>query len=150
MQSNYDLGSDIAFGKTGNAVSFMGIGWSPCGEDFCWTADKSAELYLPIQEIDSELELQMLFKPFTHATKVPQQRIAVLVNGKPLAEWSASSFEFETTSVRIPAELISEDLLHVSFQLPDAVSPESLGLSTDSRLLGIAVRNVRVKKPGGD
>ena len=141
---NYELGTEILFGKTGNANSYMGIGWSSCQSNYCWTMGNIAELTLPVEMGNTDLEFQVRFKPFIDEIKSPQQRIGVSVNGTQLTEWLVSNHEPQNQSLIIPAELAQGEALQIRFHFPDAVSPKELGLSIDTRPLGIAMQYLRV------
>jgi hypothetical protein len=142
--SRYEVGNEILFGMTGNADSFMGVGWSACQDDYCWSVGNLADINLPIEKVTTDLMLQVRFKPFLDKIKAPQQRIGVAVNGTLLTEWLVSRFDFQSASVRVPKELARGDTLQISFHLPDAVSPKALDLGWDGRLLGIAINTLRV------
>ncbi len=144
MTGHFQLGTELQFGLTGNADSFMGAGWSACQADYCWTIGNQTELVLPIDKVTTDLELQIYFKPFVNESKAHQQRIGVSVNGTQLTEWLVSSFTFQDASVRIPVELAQREELQISFHFPDAASPKTLGLGADARILGMAVRSLHV------
>ncbi len=140
----YELGTEIKFGMTGNADSFMGIGWSACQPAYCWSNGKQADLTLPIDKVTTDLQLQVRFKPYVNETKLPQQRIGVFVNGTQLTEWLVSRYAIQDASVRIPAELAQGENLQIQFHFPDAVSPSDLGVGADTRILGISARTLRI------
>ncbi len=140
----YELGAEIQFGMTGNADSFMGAGWSACQPDYCWATGNQTDLTLPIDEVTTDLQLQVRFKPYLNELKLPEQRISVFVNGTQLAEWLVSRYVIQDASVRIPAELVHGEYLQIQFNFPDAVSPNSLGVGADMRILGMRVHSLRI------
>ena len=140
----YELGTEIQFGMTGNADTFMGIGWSACQPGYCWTTGNQADLTLPIDKVTTDLQLQVRFKPYVKEIGLPQQRIGVSVNGTQLTEWLVSRFVVQDASVRIPAELAQGEDLQIRFHFPDAVSPLALGIGADSRILGMSVYTLRI------
>jgi len=141
---HYELGTEIKFGMTGNADPFMGTGWSVCQSIYCWSNASLASLNLPVDGATTDLMLHVRIRPFVDEIKVPRQRVGVSVNGTHLTEWSVSLDKFQNVSVRIPAELTGGDALQIGFHFPDAVSPSSLELGGDKRLLGIAIARLRV------
>jgi hypothetical protein len=65
--------------------------------------------------------------------------VRVKANGRLVGEWSLGpEREVEIRSVNLPAEVVAgaEELI-LTFEIPAPRSPESLGWSSDSRLLGI-------------
>lgn len=142
--SRYVPGSEIQFGMTGDADAYMGGGWSPCQADYCWTTGPLAEINLPTDKASSDLLLKVRFKPYINEEKLPQQRIRVSVNGTQLAEWLVSRFEFQSASLRIPAELAQEDTIRIAFHFPDAISPKTLNIGADARVLGIAAQTLQI------
>jgi hypothetical protein len=143
--AHYELDSEIRFGMTGNADSYMGIGWSVCQSTYCWSNGNFANLEIPVTRSTTDLMLHVRFRPYLNEAKAPRQRVGVSVNGTPLTEWIVSKDKFQTKSVRIPADLTGRDSLQVEFHLPNAVSPRSLDLGGDKRLLGIAIQKLRVE-----
>jgi len=141
---HYELGTEIQFGMIGNADLFMGIGWSACQPDYCWSTGNQAALTLPIDKVTTDLQLQVRFKPYVNEIKLPQQRIGVFVNGTQLTEWLVSRYAIQDASVRIPAELAQGENLQIRFYFPDAVSPKALGIGADTRALGMSVNTLRI------
>ena len=140
----FEMGTELQFGLTGNADSFMGAGWSACQATYCWTDGKQADLVLPIDKVTTDLQLQIHFRPYVNEIEIPRQRIGVFVNGTQLAEWLVSSYTEQDASVRIPVELAQREELQISFRFPDAASPKALGFGADARILGMAVRTLNI------
>lgn len=86
--------------------------------------------------------------PFVRPTH-PHQRLTLSVNGKLLLQ---KEFEQNApTEIRlvISRDLVTEDgSVKLDFDLPDAVSPRSLGQDEDVRLLSFAVTQLRVEDAG--
>lgn len=139
----YEYGTDLLFGMTGSADPYMGIGWSPCSAQHCWTNDHQSILNLPVKAIASDLDLHVKLIPFVDAPKVPRQRIRVSVNGTQLTEWSSTERKVQTFMIRIPAAQAVGDKLQIRFEFPDAVRPRALGLGGDNRLLSAALLSLR-------
>lgn len=142
--SHYDLGTEIQFGMAGNADAFMGVGWSRCHSNYCWTVGNDVSVNLPVDEITADLELHIRFKPFVDEIKLPQQRIIVSVNGTQLTEWIVFRYASQEASVRIPAHIAQDETLQITFHFPDAASPKVLGVGADGRILGMAAQTLRI------
>ena len=69
----------------------------------------------------------------------------VLANGHLIADWTFHHGDsLDELRARIPAEFLESDYLNLSFQILNPRSPESLGLSRDTRALGIMLQKVRI------
>ena len=72
------------------------------------------------------------------------QRAFISINGGPPMEYRYEAGQAEKIiELPLPHDLTGE--LQISFSLPDAVSPQSLGMSSDPRNLGIGVRSIEFK-----
>lgn len=75
------------------------------------------------------------------------QRVTARVGAQVVAEWQvAEQGEF---SLVIPASLIAQQVdelggVLLDLELPNAKTPQSLGMNDDTRLLGVAVHSVTV------
>ena len=76
---------------------------------------------------------------------VPYQMVEVFANGQKIADWEvADTADF---SARIPAEVTkSGGILNIELRVPKATSPKALGLSDDSRILGIRVYSIELRR----
>ena len=144
----YEYGTKVRFGMTGNADPFLGVGWSPCDADGCWTNGHLAILNLPVEATAADLDLTIRLFPFTRLPNVPRQRIGVSVNGMKLAEWVVTEGQPQNFTLKIPAEQTTGQHLQISFELPDAVKPYLLGLGADKRMLGVAMVSLRLDIAG--
>jgi len=140
----YEYGKNIQFGMTGDADSFLGIGWSACNARFCWSNGLLSILNLPVEASASDLDLQVRLVPFISNPKVPQQRINLSVNGIELAQWTTTEKKPQDFTLRVPAELTTGNNLQISLELPDSVRPYTLELGADKRQLGVALVSLRL------
>jgi hypothetical protein len=115
-----------------------------------WSIEPEALLVLPVGlATDGALRLRVQARSFI-AGELSRQRVEVVVNGQPVAEW-----EFTTESpvgeraAVIPAEVAgAREPLRITFRVPDAASPASLGVSADARRLGIGLQWLRLDPIG--
>ena len=84
-----------------------------------------------------DLVLEMAYVTFE------KQHILVFVNSILVAEYDASS---EGKMIIIPKENLKRRVLVLQFEIPTATSPLKLGLSPDSRELGIGFEKICIKK----
>lgn len=72
------------------------------------------------------------------------QRAVISINGAAPKEYRYSADQAEQV-IELPLPHDSTQEIHISFFLPDAVSPRSLGMNSDSRNIGISVRSIEFK-----
>jgi hypothetical protein len=139
---------DIDFRQGGNAAQYAATGWANSEDWGTWTDGNRAVLRLkPRSAATSDLILTVRARGFV-APQHPQQEIEVLVNGTAVGRWSFSSFEIVDRELRLPANLLAgSDVLEITLVAPSARSPAELGLSTDTRRLGIGVASATLRQP---
>lgn len=131
-------------------LRLQGDGWGNAETWGTWTIGGSATLLpLPLQSSvkNSDLVFQADVRSFipTHGYT---QIVRVFANGVQVASWLFTEGERERIeTVLIPHRLLEgQETLLLSFEIPNAVSPLSLGLSKDPRKLGVGLKRLTVKK----
>lgn len=77
---------------------------------------------------------------------VPYQVVEVLANGQKIADWEVA--DMADFGALIPGEVTrNKGILSIELRLPNATSPKALGLGDDSRILGVRVYSVELKRP---
>ena len=135
----YKYGSEIRFGKGGNAHHYQVYGWSGPEEGFTWTEGLNASLLIPVETPDTDLVLKAKVSPFI-SNNLTNQRVIISVSDGKLGEWNVTTnggYE-----IKIPKKYITGSSLLLRFELPDACSPAQLGVSEDRRRLGIAFQSI--------
>jgi len=139
----YRYGTEIRFGRDGNAEAYMGGGWSRTVEDnFCWTSGHLASLHIPVPVPEKDLTLQAVLRPFLREERVPKQTIRVLANRNRVGEWTATERKTHRLPATIPKELVDARGITTEFDMPDAISPKSIG--TGPAVSSLAVPRVSV------
>lgn len=74
--------------------------------------------------------------------------VDVFANGTKVANWTFSEVDSDrTVTARIPKSVMTgRATLSLSFDISDPVSPSSVGMSADSRALGIGLRRLTIKE----
>jgi hypothetical protein len=144
----YSLSEEIDFRTGGNAVQYVANGWASSEAWGTWTDGERATLRLtPAAGAKSDLILTMYARAFV-VPQHPRQEVDVLVNGRHAGTFSFDSFDIVERVIRLPADLFAgSEVLELSFASKSARSPAELGLSADSRRLGIGVAKVMLKTP---
>jgi len=67
--------------------------------------------------------------------------VEVHVNGEKIIEWKFADWRQQKRVVTIPSDLLKKDkkLVLIEFNILDPISPKALGMSQDSRELGLGV-----------
>ncbi len=145
------FGDIVRFDRGGNSAAFRGRGWSEPEAWGIWTEGAEAQLEFRLnQEIASDLRLIADAYGFVHPAH-PQQTIDIVVNGTRVAKWV---FRLSETSgareAGIPRSLIGADrMVRISFVVASPKSPQSVGLSNDKRMLGMAISNMKLEASDG-
>lgn len=130
----------LEFAKTETAP-YLWYGWSPAESEFRWSEGNEAALVFAVNKpIDLFLKIKLL--PFLVPDRHPQQRASVVLNGHTIHTLTLTKAEQSEESILLPANYQELNNM-LKFELPDAVSPASFGLSTDERLLGISVYSMQ-------
>ena len=115
---------------------FLGPGWGAVWKGRRTSEAGAAELRFRT-EAEGPCRLRLLAGTFL------MQRVLVAVNGAAAGEFRHDGGALRVFEVPIRAGMLRRDTV-VRFELPDARSPKSLGLSNDSRLLGVTVEWFRL------
>jgi hypothetical protein len=127
----YIWGTPLTFGPTGNAVKYLGEGWSCVG---C-TEGKNSSMYFNTPSLLHGMTIEARLSPALFAD-IHIRPVRVFVNDTPVGEWEVRKLDWYSVSVR--SGVVQRKIpLVVRFELPNAASPESLGLNTDRRMLSV-------------
>jgi hypothetical protein len=121
------------------ADRFLWYGWSGPEPGFRWTGAREALIVFELEQ-PVDLLLRIQADPFLVPGKVGQQELRVSLNGNLLTTLVLNEpREYDLAVPLRLSDLRQQNVLTMS--LPNATSPRSLGLSDDSRHLGIAVHS---------
>lgn len=145
-RADYVMGTRIDFGMQGNASTITDYGWGPQLKGHSWSKAKKAALVIqvPEQHRDTDLALTLWYNAFINAEKLPRQRIEISVNGAVVDAWVENTGGLTNRRISIPASANATGKLDIVFSFPDAASPASLGIGSDRKALGIALRSVQL------
>ena len=141
------LPRQMRFGAGLADLSLLGAGWSAPEPDQVWTDGPEAVLHLggALHPADHLLTLTAgaLITP-GHSC----QRSLLRLGGQPVASLLLRSGDSAAHQIVVPAELISATPGPATLQvdLPDAISPAALGLSADSRMLGLRLQGLALER----
>lgn len=143
--NQYQAGTEITFGASGNSGKYKGGGWSYAEQAASWTRSPDATLLL---KLDSSPQSQAMltgemngFTPPEH----PRLSFAIAVNGTQVGRFEAPpNFARFPIAAAIPANLLRSGYNELTFRIDNPVSTAALGLSPDTRRLGLAVYWLRL------
>jgi hypothetical protein len=126
---------------------YIWYGWSAPERETRWTEGKEATLVFGLDMVSAKtLEIKMA--PFLVAKKHNQQRLNLVVNGRQLQNLSLTVNEEQVYKVALPREALQQKNI-LRLGLPDAVSPKSMKVNDDIRVLGVAVAWMRLEDSAG-
>jgi hypothetical protein len=119
-------------------------GWSAIEEGYVWSCQMEAILRLTLPVRGGEYLLRLAADSFTVPDVLPEQRVAVFVNG--LAMGAATVAGFGIIECRLPPLPGGSDVV-IRLELPDARRPSEFDAgNSDDRLLGISLRQIAVRE----
>lgn len=133
----FALGTAVRFGAGANAERYKRNGWHTAEGGFTWTGQQPAVLGMKLEPTGRPLTLTLVAHGNILPPRLLAQPTAVYANNRKIAEWQVDVTAEYTAE--IPADVIGPDgVLTLKFVSRQATSPEALGVSVDSRVLGIA------------
>ena len=126
---------------------FLISGWGAPDSATVWTLGLSSTLEIPLPPGLKNLSFTALIKPFLHAPNHSSQALWITANGQPVGSWALDGNGFVEINWQVPEAVLKShpDNLQLTFLLPDAVSPKSIGAGEDLRTLGIAVQRIDIQ-----
>jgi hypothetical protein len=135
------FGRKVGMSEKGDGHRLIREGWSVQDPGSRWTVGHEARLvFADIPERLKGTDLRFSLR----ASAFQQQRVEVVAGGAVLGERRMSS-ALEDLSFEVPASAVRDNQLEVILRLPDAHSPQSIGMDADRRLLGLAVLWVQLE-----
>jgi hypothetical protein len=141
--NEYSVGDKISFAAAGNSKPFKVSGWSDAETKHSWTNGAVSVIAMRISPTADPLTLKIKCGGFTKEPEVKSQPVEVFANDEKIADWDVRELA-EYTAPIPPAITKSGGLLTITLKIPKAVSPKSLGMGNDPRLLGLTCFEVSV------
>jgi hypothetical protein len=139
----YALGTEFAFNQGASGLAYLGAGWSHPESNFTWTEGQRATLNIPLKKVPaSGLKVTVNVRPLTGQGR-DAQTVHVYVDHHHLTDVTLS--RRQTLSFIAPKKLVDhQPVLHLTFKLPDAISPKKLGINGDPRVLALALYHLTI------
>lgn len=132
----------ITFGKSGSFAELSPIGFD-LSEDgpLSWTIQQSCEFQASLAIPRQDIAFFISATPFKGAPGAQAQSLFVYVNG--LFQGFHTFRGSTVVQMPIRRHAITSRSTRIQLVLPNAVSPQSLGISSDLRELGLAITEMR-------
>ncbi len=146
----YQWGEKITFGNQGNSRPYQNGGWTtPATPLVTWTQGANASLAVDFSEINGPVTMRVKIKPLVSPGKLDHQQVRVFVGPENVGEWLVSFNNFHTIELVIPGGLFNPSgKTDIKFALPDAKTPQSLGIGTDLRVVSLAFMSIEFERTG--
>ena len=109
-----------------------------------WTDVNQSSLRCPLPPADQLTARTVSISAFAFLNRVPVQRVVMGIQGEAPTEYRFDASHMQQViTLKLPANAQQEVL--INFSLPDAISPQQLGLGPDSRRLGISLQTLEFK-----
>ncbi|MGH8156493.1 MAG: phospholipid carrier-dependent glycosyltransferase [Rhodanobacter sp.] len=142
----FPLGHPESFKAPGAWNEWLTSGWSEPEIGGVWSSGTHAEITIDPRELSRIAQgIRLNFEVYGLVTADhPHQRIQVSVDGMAagthVVDYPNNQMQFD---VVVPAaDMTSSNGIRIAFDLPDAVTPQSLGMNSDPRVLGIQLQTL--------
>lgn len=129
-----------------NSILYQGEGWSSPEQKGTWTDGSRAKIELPLQSVpDSGLKVSAKIESVFLSERHPKQTVQVKINGELITTWTFTLGQplLQSYVFQIPAAVAQQQIpLSLTFNILDPMSPQELGVSADSRKLGISINRL--------
>jgi hypothetical protein len=135
--------ASVPFAPESAGEKLLGRGWSVSEPWGRWSDGDEAALILRFADVSRAADVHLSLAPFVPPGRV--QRVEVAANGHAVAQWRFTTPGAQDVSFHIrPEDIRPDGIVNLTFSLPDAVSPRSLGLSADPRQLAFRLIGLRI------
>lgn len=150
--SGYNVGNIIDFSIEGAADQYLSSGWSHAEEFGRWTDGAEAKIYFKPVVADENLTTRLELEAagfFSYQNQI--HNIDVFVNNAKVGilklEQAKGDTEIHKITLHIPKGVILSNVeTEIRMHIPNAVTPKSVGLNDDVRLLGLYVKSLRLEQ----
>jgi hypothetical protein len=126
-----------------NAFNYLSSGWYGQEDWGTWSSNNKAQLRFHLSAGGSRLEF--LFNALVTPSH-PEQKVIVKLNGDYLKTEVFNQSSGNILTLDLPVDIKENGgVIKIEFELPDTVSPKSLGINNDNRLLAIGLIHMEVK-----
>lgn len=126
--------------SSGHTQCFLKSGWASNNEDWgIWSVGNEAKLSLFMPK-DHPKYLTLDLRGFVNSQHA-NQAIEISIDKQNPQKANLSRFDGNLIKIPIPASAYGKEWLDITLKIPDAISPKTLGIAPDDRLLGIGLKS---------
>jgi hypothetical protein len=137
--------------KTSVELDFLKDGCIYCDEGFVdkdpsgvWTIDKRAVIVLPLERPIKQFHMTLHGLVGPALRYLPENSFQIRINGNLLGELSSRDLDTEQINLVIYSDIMEDDQLMIELSFKKLVTPQSLGINEDVRLLGLCLRRMKL------
>jgi hypothetical protein len=144
VRTTYRPGETITFGSAGDGASLLHSGWGEPEPWGTWSTASRALLRLPIDR-RSPLPICAMLK-YRAFVVVGHDSLSITcrILDREVASWRCELHFPGSQRIAIPSEAISAGVIEIEFNISAPRSPAELGISSDTRLLGIGLESLEL------
>lgn len=111
-----------------------------------WSCEPEVNLSIPRNKLgDHDVAIIIELMPHIDNRNLKSQKIAISHNGIVIADWDISDSWYRLRGLVIAKNRLSnEEYINLHISIPNAISPQELGVNDDSRKLGIGINRIWV------
>ena len=140
------VGTTIDARSGGNAPLFLASGWAEPQDAGTWSLGARARLRLPLHGLapGAGLHLRARLRPMVGPGQA-QQRLCLLAGAHMLGRWTLDQPRVTLIECTIAAEVLAATVpLQLDLEVDSPRAPLSLGLSPDTRQLGVLLVSLQL------
>ncbi len=150
-----ELGKPYEFKVGGSGLPLLKSGFSTPESEHVWTDGPEAVIIFEMPKFISDLKLFLTAHPFAPETLGDDQKVEVYLNDNRIATWMLTGLprwkrafgkilpNSESSEAIIQQNLVRPgEIVKLSFKFNKLTSPQQIGHSDDSRLLGLAFQSL--------
>jgi hypothetical protein len=146
VERNSYRGGIIRFNKTGNGASYLASGWAQPEDWGVWSNGCIATLAMNDTRVQHRSSAELVIGARAFVTrKQDKQLVHVRINERDAGALTLS-WNMTSTVLQLPAAALEASALKIELIPDNPLSPASLGLSSDRRLLGIGLRSIELRE----
>jgi hypothetical protein len=142
-----DVRETLTFAVDGTGCAALGDGWGEPEGWGTWSVDRRASLRIAVgRKRLFPLEVDLSYRSFVDGDRTLE--IICRAAGKQISSWTCSPIGWRGVQrIAIPPEAVTtEGTVELDFEMSAPKSPAELGLSLDTRQLGIGIESMRLRR----
>ncbi len=139
------LGEMIFFKAGGNSNLYLGKGWSTQGPDSRSTVGKQAEIYVILSN-HNKGDINIVLNGEGFVFQQHKQSIEIKVNDEDVGKFVFTvENPVQEMRVNVPERLIQKEkgMIALTINVANPISPQELGINTDTRKLGVRLHTIQ-------